>query len=219
MRVDATNPLKIKFAAPDAAGEFSGIAATWEIDRVSDRFNPGCFSKSLASWRQRKALPPLLWSHISSEPIGALVDAQETSRGLEVVARLALSTPLGDRAHQLLRTGSGALGMSVGFQAIDQRYDSSRGENIILDVDWVELSLTPTPCQPGAVVETVKAMYPTRKDFEHSVRNALGLSASQAKRLAAEGWGALARDEPEYAPLDLDAVARQLQTMSAQLRA
>jgi HK97 family phage prohead protease len=218
MRLSATAPLKFKFAAPDAAGEFSGIAATWDIDRVADRFQRGCFSNTLKSWRDRKALPPLLWGHIQTEPIGALVDAQETERGLEVVGRLALSTPNGKRAHDLLKTGSGALGLSVGFSVLDEDFDAAQGVNLIRDVDWMELSLTPTPCQPGAVVETVKTLYPTRKDFERSVRNALGLSAGQAKRLAAGGWGALARDEEERAAIDLDAIARQLQTITATLR-
>lgn len=218
MRLSATNPLKIKFAAPDAAGEFSGIAATWDIDRAADRFERGCFSNTLKSWRDRNALPPLLWGHIQTEPIGALVDAQETARGLEVIGRLALSTPNGKRAHDLLKTGAGALGLSVGFSALVEDMDADQGVNVIRDVDWVELSLTPTPCQPGAVVETVKTLYPTRKDFERSVRNALGLSAGQAKRLAAGGWGALARDEEERAAIDLDAIARQLQTITATLR-
>lgn len=200
MRTTHTFPLSLRFAGPEAEGEFSGIAATHETDRHGTRFAPGAFAASLAAWRARGALPPLLWSHDTAEPIGVLVAAQETETGLEVRGRLALGTANGRRAHELLKTGSGALGLSVGFRPITT--DDSGTVPIFHEVDLVEVSLVAVPSQAGAVVTQVRAAdrFATRREFEHAARNALGLTASEAKRLAAAGWAALARQEPNDEP-------------------
>ena len=200
MRVATTIPLVLKLAgAPLDLGEFSGIAATWATDRHGERFAPGAFRESLEQWRARGALPPLLWAHDPAEPIGALIAAEETAAGLEVVGRLALGTGNGRRAYELLKTAPGALGMSVGFDPGE--IDTSGSVPTYRRLDLAEVSLVAIPAQPGAVVHTVKAAdrFPTRKDFEHAARNALGLSANEAKRLAAGGWGALARQEQDEA--------------------
>lgn len=200
MRKTYTLPLSVRFAGPEAEGEFSGIAATLQTDRHGTRFAPGAFAASLAEWRARGALPPLLWNHDTDEPIGALLSAQETETGLEVTGRLALGTANGRRAHELLKTGPGALGLSVGF--IEVETDYSGPVPIFREVDWMELSLVATPSQAGAVVTQVRAAdrFTTRKEFEHAARQALGLSANEAKRLAAGGWAALARNEPSDEP-------------------
>lgn len=199
MPTTATSPiLQIKLASAIAEGEFTAIAATWEIDRTGDRFQRGAFLASIADWRARGALPPLLWGHDTGEPIGAIIDAQETDRGLEIVGRLAIGTVNGRRAYELLKAGSGALATSVGFFPTEFRPE--RGITVITKVDWVELSLTPVPAQQGAVILDVKTMFPDRKTFEHAARNALGLSRSQAKRLAADGWSGLSRDDKDDEP-------------------
>lgn len=201
MRQSATFPLSLRFAGPEAEGEFSGIAMTWDaIDRHGTRFARGAFADSIAAWQSRGALPPLLWQHDQDEPIGALLSAEETARGLEVVGKLALGTGNGRRAYELLRTGPGALGLSVGF--LEQDADYTGPVPVFTRVDWGELSLVSVPSQAGAIVTQVRAVdrFQTRKDFEHAARHALNLSANEAKRLAAGGWVALTRNEPESEP-------------------
>lgn len=200
MRKTYTLPLSVRFAGPEAEGEFSGIAATLQTDRHGTRFAPGAFAASLAAWRARGALPPLLWNHDTDEPIGVLVAAQETEVGLEITGRIALGTGNGRRAYELLKTGSGALGLSVGFRSIST--DDTGTVPIFHEVDLVEVSLVATPSQPGAVITQVRAAdrFTTRKEFEHAARNALELSCNEAKRLAAGGWAALTRNEPSDEP-------------------
>lgn len=197
-----TFPLSLRFAGPEAEGEFSGIAATLQTDRHGTRFARGAFAASLADWRARGAHPPVLWGHDAAEPIGVLVAAQETDAGLEVTGRLALGTANGRRAHELLKTGPGALGLSVGFRPITT--DDTGTVPIFHEVDLLEVSLVATPSQAGAVVTQVRAAdrFTTRREFEHAARHALELSASEAKRLAAGGWGALTRNEPNDEPDD-----------------
>lgn len=206
MRLTATLPLCLKLAGSPTQGEFAGIAATWQIDRHGEQFARGAFAKSLASWGQRGGLPPLLWQHDTSEPIGALTSAKETAAGLEVTGRIVLTTPNGRRAHELLSAGGGALGLSVGFQTLE--YDTGGVIPTHKEVDWVELSLVSVPAQPGAVVTDVKSAFPDRKTFEHAARNALGLSREQAKRLAAGGFAAMVRDDPETDPQLTEALRR-----------
>lgn len=195
MRIDCAAPLVIKrLAPPTAEGEFAGIAATWALDRQGDRFARGAFADSLQRWRERGAMPPLLFNHDQREPIGAVVEAEEADDGLRVVARLALATGNGRRVHELLKAGSGALALSVGV-LVEDADDLPDGSRLIRRADWLELSAVSIPAQPGAVVGDVKAAFPDRKAFEHAARQGLGLSANQAKRLAAGGWAALARDE------------------------
>lgn len=197
MRTSAALPLHIKLAGPATAGEFSGVGATWVVDRHGERFMRGAFAESIAAWRERGALPPLLWQHDQHEPIGALIAVEETERGLEIVGRLALSTEYGRRAHELLLTAPGALSLSVGFVPGD--YLDQPGPLTHSRVDWAELSLVSVPSQAGAVVTSVKTAdrFPDRRTFEHEARHALRLSARQAKALAAGGWSALVRHEPE----------------------
>jgi HK97 family phage prohead protease len=190
VRTTESNPAYIKLA-PSSSGEFTGIAATWDTDRDGERFSRGDFAETLTSWRKRGALPPLLWQHDRNEPVGVLIAAAETEIGLEITGRIALSTNNGKRAYELLKTGPGALSLSVGFRA------KKSADGLFQSVDWMELSLVSMPAQPGAVITNVKQAFPDRKSFEHAARNALNLSASQAKRLAAGGWSALTRQEEE----------------------
>lgn len=210
MRItSAPNPLVLKLFdsrrtgivdphAGNVAGEFSGLAATWEVDRGQDRFVPGAFQKSIERWESRGTLPPLLWSHDHRDPVGAVLTAEETDEGLEVSGRIATSTDTGRKAYDLMRTGAGALALSVSI--IPVKSHDEDGVRVITEADWIELSLTPVPMQAGAVVRDVKALFPDRKTFEHAVRNALGLSASQAKCLAAGGWARLSRQETDQEP-------------------
>lgn len=200
MRLSSTLPLRIKLAGPAATGEFAGIAATWVADRHGERFQRGAFADSLRDWKARGSLPPLLWGHDPSEPLGALIAAEETDVGLEIVGRIALGTGTGRRAHELLKTAPGALALSVGFDS--DHPDMQDGIPTFTRVDWAELSLVPIPAQHGAIVTQVKAAerFQSRKDFEHAARHALNLSANEAKRLAAGGWSALTRHEPESEP-------------------
>ncbi len=193
-------PLVLKLAKPNVAGEFSGIAATWSIDRDGERFARGAFAQSLADWRRRGSMPPVLLGHDPRQPAGVIVDARETDIGLEVIGRLALGTDDGRRAHELLLSGPGALAMSVGFSG---EVDRSGPVPIFLRVELMEVSRVAIPAQAGAVVTAVKSpaaeRFTSRKDFEHAARNALGISANEAKRLAAGGWAALTRNESDAA--------------------
>lgn len=218
IELNSDSPLLLKYAPADIdnqLGEFSGIAATFDIDRQGERFDPSAFDATIKAWKSRGAYPPLLWHHIQTEPIGVITDVQVSGRGIHITGKLALGTTNGKRAYELLKLGSGALALSVGGYAINRDGDT------ITEFDWLELSLTPTPAQAGAIVHSVKSvLFDSRKSFERQMRNVFGLSANEAKRLAAGGYAALTSDatpEPDTAKDCEVETQKQLTTMAEML--
>ncbi|WP_258292116.1 HK97 family phage prohead protease, partial [Escherichia marmotae] len=61
--------LEIKAVQED--GFFSGYGAVFgNIDWYNDVILPGAFTASIAKWRAKNKMPPVLWNHNDSEPIG-----------------------------------------------------------------------------------------------------------------------------------------------------
>jgi HK97 family phage prohead protease len=186
-----------KFAT-GTAGRFTGIAASFSStpDRQGDIIVPGAFAATLSQWDARGGRIPVLLNHDHGQPIGALVSARETPAGLEVEGQLAAEVEGAERAMRLLETG--ALSMSIGY-AIPQGGARLRADGVreLVVVDLAEVSLVAIPADPRAVVRQAKASI---RDFEAAVRDALFLTKSEARRLAAVGYPALVRDaQPEHA--------------------
>lgn len=176
-------------------GTFKGLAATWQLDRTGDVIERGAFAKSLAAWKSRGARIPVLWQHDQSEPIGALRDAVETEEGLDVDGELVLAVGNAKRAHMLAK--SGALAMSIGFAVPKGGSETRSGIRFIKEIDLAEVSLVSVPANPGAIVREVKSARDcsTVREYEALVREALGLSARDAKAVAAKSWHVLSRDD------------------------
>lgn len=178
-------------------GTFRGLAATWQLDRHGDVIERGAFAKSLAAWAARGARVPLLWQHDHAEPIGALRKATETDEGLDVEGELVLALSNAKRAHALAK--SGALAMSIGFTIPKGATETRSGVRFIREIDLAEVSLVSVPANPGAVVREVKSARDcsTVREYEALVREALGLSARDAKAIAAKSWPVLCREDAE----------------------
>ena len=175
-------------------GTFKGLASTWELDRHGDVIETGAFAKTLADWQKRGARIPILWAHQHDEPVGAIVTATETAEGLEIEGQLALDVGNAKRAYSLAKTG--ALAMSIGFTVPEGGADIRSGVRFIKQIDLAEISLVAIPANPGAVVREVKSARDctTIREFENLARDALGLSAREAKKVAAASWPELHRD-------------------------
>ena len=176
-------------------GTFKGLASTWGLDRQGDVIEPGAFAKSLAAWAARGARIPVLWQHDHAEPIGALRSALETDEGLEVEGELVMALGNAKRAHALAK--SGAQGMSIGFTIPAGATELRAGVRYIKQIDLAEVSLVSVPANPGAVVREVKSARDcsTVREYEALVRDALGLSARDAKAVAAKSWPVLHRED------------------------
>ena len=93
-------------------GFFEGFAATFgNIDLVNDRLEPKAFANTL---KEDGPQFKLLWQHDTFSPIGSIVEAKETDKGLEIKGRINLGTSQGKDAFALLKAGD-IDRMSIGF--------------------------------------------------------------------------------------------------------
>lgn len=219
MREFFQKDLFFKFAQDDLGlGVFSGIASAFgpPADRHGDIIDAGAFAQSLAEHRANGTLPSLLWQHQPDEPIGAWVSLLETERGLEGVGRLALETQRGREAHSLMKMN--AIGLSIGFGVADGGAYEKDGVTHFQKIDLIEVSAVSIPANSRARITEVKAaLFRSPREFEAVVRDALGLSAREAKRLASGGYRGLARDEQADDNAELAAIAAKLQKITAAL--
>lgn len=187
--------LELKLAAdPAAAGSFTGLASTPDLDRSADVIEPGAWAQTLAAWQARGGRIPLLYLHRQDDPIGAITSASATGRGLEVAGQIAIATPTGAIAYELAKVGG--LSLSIGYVIPAGGATMVGNVRHIRAIDLYEISLVPIADNPAAIVSSVKSARDckTIREFEHLAREALGLSARGAKQLAAVGWPVLHRD-------------------------
>jgi len=193
MRADfLATACEFKFA-DDRPGAFEGYGAVFgNLDAYGDVIQKGAFKKSLAEWKRRKALPPMLLQHGGGGlmggaaedmiPVGKWDDLAEDETGLFVKGELiALDTDIGRRVHAAMKAGAMS-GLSIGFRArkftMGTKPDQPR--RMLEDVDLVEVSLVTFPANDQARVSNVKSGAPsTVREFEALMRDA-GLSRKEA---------------------------------------
>lgn len=143
----AYSTLQIK-AVDEEAGTITGIASTPSPDRMDDIVLPRG-----AKYR----LPiPLLWQHNHGDPIGEVVEATVTDKGIEIVAKVALGvTEEIDRYWKLLKAGL-VRGLSIGFRGLKvAQIEGSWGVEF-QEWEWLELSAVTIPANAEATIATVK---------------------------------------------------------------
>lgn len=203
VRLSPAYPLEIKRASVDAEGLFTGYGSTFDgpPDSYGDIIVKGAFKQVIADHKSAGTMPALLWAHDQSEPVGRWLDMGEDGHGLLMTGKLTLGTKRGAEASALLKDG--ALGLSIGFVLDRNGYERRDGIRYITKIArLLEVSLVAIPANSAAKVTGVKAKPANPRELEHLLRDAAGLSAREAKRVTAGGWGALAREERGSTNLD-----------------
>lgn len=160
------------------AGDLSGYGSVFGlIDRGGDIVLPGAFTASLAEWKKRKALPPMLWQHDPAAPIGVWDEVVEDEKGLRLKGRLLLEIPLAQVARALLLAG-GIKGLSIGYQTRDYTIERQTGARQLKRVDLWEISLVTFPMLPEATVDGVKSLDP--RALEAALRRECNMSNAAA---------------------------------------
>ena len=222
MRPFQTAPLQYKFAADDSVGSFTGYASTFggEPDFHGDIIAPGAFSASLAKHYAAGTRPALLWQHDQTNPVGVWHSFEEDSQGLLSAGRLTMDVPQAKAAHALAKDG--ALALSIGYTVPAGGAELINGARLLKRIDLVEVSLVAIAANQSARLLSVKCAYdsgnPNPRDFERAARDALGLSAREAKRLMAGGWNGLVRDEQADDSEELAQIAAKLQRITLSLK-
>jgi hypothetical protein len=138
-------------------GSFAGYGSVFGVaDAFADVVAPGAFTRSLAEHASLGTLPAMLWQHDSRQPIGVWSALREDAVGLQVAGRLALKTPGGAAAYELLKLGA-VNGLSIGYVTITSKIDETTRRRHLLEVDLWEVSLVTFPANPRARVTAVKA--------------------------------------------------------------
>ena len=138
--------------------EMVALASTFgNTDRQGDRVVRGAFSSAVANVKAGVTIP-LIWGHdASGSPqnfVGEIVDADETSEGLEVHACFDLDDPVARKAWRLVK--SGAIDkLSIGYSVRRERR-ASDGATELLDVNLKEVSLVMNPANERARVLAIK---------------------------------------------------------------
>lgn len=178
-------PFEVKSVEDD--GTFSGYGSVFHVeDFHKDIVAPGAFAKSLAGWKSKNQLPPVLWQHNSSQPVGPYLEMYEDDNGLFVKGQLLREdVTLAREAHALMRAKA-VTGLSIGYRVIVDEYDREAGITTLKELDLWEVSIVTFPANELARIEDVKSIE-TRRDFEKFLRES-GFPKSEAVRIASNGF-------------------------------
>lgn len=131
----------------------TGIANTPSTDRDDDILEPlgAAF-----------VLPiPLLWQHNHNQPIGEVIQATVTDKGIEIVAKIAKIDERGtlkdriDEAWQSIKSGLVKC-LSVGFKIKEYSYLENSWGLHIKAWEFYELSVVTVPANAEAMITSVK---------------------------------------------------------------
>ena len=191
--------LEIKAVQED--GFFSGYGAVFgNIDWYNDVILPGAFTASIAKWRAKNKMPPVLWNHNDSEPIGVYTNIYEDEKGLYVEGKLLIDdVPRAKSTHALLKAGA-IDGLSIGYST-KKANQQTNGVRELVEVDLSEISIVTQPANERSLITSVKSKLddgelPTLPEFEKFLRES-GFSQNQATAIASKGLRSLLSESEE----------------------
>ncbi|MEX0358670.1 HK97 family phage prohead protease [Acinetobacter baumannii] len=191
--------LQIKAVQED--GFFSGYGAVFgNIDWYNDVILPGAFTASIAKWRAKNKMPPVLWNHNDSEPIGVYTNIYEDEKGLYVEGKLLIDdVPRAKSTHALLKAGA-IDGLSIGYST-KKANQQTNGVRELVEVDLSEISIVTQPANERSLITSVKSKLddgelPTLPEFEKFLRES-GFSKNQATAIASKGLRSLLSESEE----------------------
>lgn len=203
-----TRPFDIK--AVEDNGIFEGYGSVFNVeDSYRDIVVKGAFVKSLAGWKAKKSMPPVLWQHDSGKPIGVYEEMHEDDHGLFVRGKLLKDDVSQAReAYALMKAGA-VSGLSIGYKTIVDEYDRETGINTLKELDLWEVSPVTFPANDLSRIDNVKS-FKTIRDFEEFLRES-GFSKSEAIRIASKGFErreSADKDTEENGTLEKDVLAK-----------
>lgn len=149
-------PFEIKVLNED--GSFAGYGSVFgNVDQQNEVVAPGAFSRSLASWKKKKAMPPVLWQHDRDQPVGIYTEMSEDDTGLAVQGNLALKVQRAAEAYELMKMKA-VSGLSIGYRVVKEEEDRESGITTLKEVDLWEVSLVTFPANDKARIRTVKSI-------------------------------------------------------------
>lgn len=179
-RLDFDFEVKLVGSEDDASvGRIEGYASVFGIlDKGGDIVQPGAFKKTLAEWKKKGQLIPMLWQHDPHTPIGVWTDLVEDDHGLKVGGDLIMDVPQAAIVRALVKAKA-VRGLSIGYASKDATIDRATGARLLKTVDLWEISPVTFPMLPEATISGVKTFDPNT--LERALRDEAGLSHREAK--------------------------------------
>ncbi|MNR93520.1 Caudovirus prohead protease [compost metagenome] len=182
-------------------GFFSGYGAVFgNVDWYNDVILPGAFKASLEKWQSKNKMPPVLWNHNDSEPIGVYTQIYEDEKGLFVEGKLLIDdVPRAKSTYALLKAGA-IDGLSIGYST-KKANQKGNGVRELIEVDIGEISIVTQPANDRSLITSVKnklddGELPTLPEFEKFLRES-GFSKSQSTAIASKGLRSLLSESEE----------------------
>lgn len=191
--------LSFEIKAVSDDGLFSGYASVFDnVDSYGDIVRKGAFVESIGEWESKGKMPPILWNHDPSDPIGIYTKMQEDDKGLYVEGKLLIDdVPRARQTHALMKAGV-IDGLSIGYRVKEYLYNVDEEVTDLIKLSLREVSIVTFPANPETRIEAVKSRLdagelPTLPEFEKFLREA-GFSKSQATAIAGHGLRKLLSD-------------------------
>ena len=191
--------LSFEIKAVSDDGLFSGYASVFDnVDSYGDIVRKGAFVESIGEWEAKGKMPPILWNHDPSDPIGVYTKMQEDEKGLYVEGKLLIDdVPRAKQTHALMKAGV-IDGLSIGYRVKEYLYNVDEEVTDLIKLSLREVSIVTFPANPETRIESVKSRLdagelPTLPEFEKFLREA-GFSKSQATAIAGHGLRKLLSD-------------------------
>ena len=171
--------LEIK-AVDESQRIITGVASTPDVDRMGDIVDP--------MGAQIKLPLPFLWQHDSGSPIGNVISAKPTPKGIEIVAQIAMGvSDQIDNAWKLIKAGL-VRGLSIGFRGIDTEQIPNSWGTIFKSWEMLEVSAVTIPANAAATIQTVKS-FDRRASAPQAVKLLPGVSGASPKPSEATNMG------------------------------
>lgn len=132
-----------------------GYASDFDPDREDEAFEPGCFAKGVSDFLAGQA--SLLYHHHNDQQLGQVLELDQRPDGLwmkAVIPKPADSSPLLDIYNKVKR----GMMKGVSVRGFFKRRQTPAGPRIY-QADIAEISMTPFPVNPRALVAVAAKAY------------------------------------------------------------
>ncbi len=204
---------EVKFAdGEEEAGVIEGYASKFGLlDRGGDIVEKGAFKATIADWKRKKAMPPILWQHDAYTPIGVWTELSEDDIGLKVKGQLLLDIPQAIIVRSLVKAKA-VRGLSIGYETVVREIDRGTGVRHLKQVNLWEISPVTFPMLPEALIAGVKGDIDPNA-LERALRDEGGLSIREAKAAVSVFRKHTLRDAGSSEPTPRDGAVEMLMTL------
>lgn len=151
----------------DNINKIFAIASTFgNIDRVGDIIGRKAFDKTVKNLQAKKTMLPSLFNHDSNLLLGGIPSEslEIKDNGLHFMALLDKNVPKAQEVYSLAQKGF-LNNTSIGFTTDSITWDDKENTRTINALDLMEISFTPIPANPKAIITDVKSYTTSFKDF------------------------------------------------------